>query len=237
MLRSILDLDDVEVREVMTHRRNVETIDADLSAPSIVERVLASPYTRIPLWQGKPDNIVGVLHAKAVLRAVRSAGADVSAVDIRSIAAKPWFTPETTSLLQQLQAFRDRREHFALVVDEYGALMGVITLEDIIEDIVGEIADAHDVPVSGVRAQQDGSYVVAGTVTIRDLNREFDWSLPDEDAATIAGLLLHESRHIPRVGQIFNFYGFRFEVLRRQRNQILSILIRPPADAISVRQP
>ena len=228
MLRSILDLDDVEVREVMTHRRHVETIDADQPAAAIIERVLASPFTRIPLWQGKPDNIIGVLHAKAVLRAVRQAGANVDAVDIRAITGKPWFAPETTSLLHQLQAFRDRREHFALVVDEYGALMGVITLEDIIEDIVGEIADEHDVPVSGVRVQPDGSYVVAGTATIRDLNRAFDWNLPDDEAATVAGLLLYESRRIPRAGQIFNFYGFRFEVLRRQRNQITTVLIRPP---------
>jgi len=230
MLRSILDLDHVEVREVMTHRRHVETIDADLPPAAIIERVLASPFTRIPLWREKPDNIVGVLHAKAVLRAVRGAGADLGAVDIRAITGKPWFTPETTSLLQQLQAFRDRREHFALVVDEYGALMGVITLEDIIEDIVGEISGDQDVPVSGVRAQPDGSFIVAGAVTLRDLNREFDWNLPDEEASTVAGLLLHESRRIPRVGQIFNFYGFRFEVLRRMRNQITSVLIRPPSE-------
>ncbi|MFO1188424.1 MAG: HlyC/CorC family transporter [Alphaproteobacteria bacterium] len=229
MLRSILDLDHVEVREVMTHRRHVETIEADLPPATIIERVLASPFTRIPLWQEKPDNIIGVLHAKAVLRAVRGAGTDLGAVDIRAITGKPWFTPETTSLLQQLQAFRDRREHFALVVDEYGALMGVITLEDIIEDIVGEIPGEHDVPVSGVRAQPDGSFIVAGAVTLRDLNREFDWNLPDDEASTVAGLLLYESRRIPRVGQIFNFYGFRFEVLRRMRNQITSVLIRPPS--------
>lgn len=231
MLRSILDLGDVEVREVMTHRRHVEAIDADLPAATIIERVLASPYTRIPIWQGKPDNIVGVLHAKAVLRAVRNAGTDIGSLDIRAIAGKPWFTPESTSLLQQLQAFRDRREHFTLVVDEYGTLMGVVTLEDIIEDIVGEISDEHDVRVSGVRAQPDGSYIVAGTVTLRDLNREFDWNLPDEDASTVAGLILYESRRIPRVGQIFNFYGFRFEVLRRQRNQIATVLIRPPGSS------
>ena len=228
MLGSILDLADVEVGEVMVHRRNVATIDADQPAARIVEQVVASPYTRLPLWRGEPDSVIGVLHAKDVLRAVLEHRADLDALDITALASPPWFIPETTTLLRQLQAFRRRRTHFALVVDEYGALMGIVTLEDILEEIVGDIADEHDVPVPGVRVGDDGSYTVDGTVTIRDLNREFDWDLPDDEAATIAGLVIHEARRIPEVGQRFAFYGFRFEVLGRQRNQVTSLRITPP---------
>ena len=144
------------------------------------------------------------------------------------LASPPWFIPDSTTLQEQLQAFRQRREHFALVVDEYGSLMGVVTLEDILEEIVGDIADEHDVAVAGVRPQSDGSYFVDGSVPIRDLNREFEWRLPDDEAATIAGLVLHEARQIPDVGQVFRFYGFRFEIARRQRNQITSLRVTPP---------
>ena len=230
MLRSILDLTEVEVAEIMTHRKNVTTIDADEPAENVVKQVLASPYTRIPLWRGEPDNIVGVIHAKALLRAVRGGESTLDDTDVVKLAGRPWFVPESTSLLDQLQAFRKRREHFALVVDEYGTLMGIVTLEDILEEIVGDIADEHDIPVPGVVRQSDGSYVVQGTVTIRDLNRRFEWGLPDEEAATVAGLILHESRRIPEVGQAFIFHGLRFEILRRHRHQITSIRISPPRE-------
>ena len=221
MLRSILDLADVEVSEIMTHRRNVRMLDAEAPLSDLLEQVLDSPFTRIPLYQGESDNIVGVLHVKALLRAIRAHGGSAPEdLKILEIANDPWFIPDTSTLLDQLQAFRERREHFALVVDEYGSFMGVVTLEDILEEIVGDILDEHDVAVAGVRVQTDGSVVVNGTVTLRDLNREFGWTLPDEEASTIAGLVLHEARRIPDVGQEFVFYGFRFRILRRQRNQI-----------------
>src|SRR5262249_18568664 len=159
------------------------------------------------------------------------AGGRLEDVDILGLALPPWFVPESTTLLAQLKAFRARREHFALVVDEYGALMGIVTLEDIIEEIVGDIEDEHDIGVTGVKREADGTYIVDGTVTIRALNREFDWQLPDDDVATIAGLVLHEARRIPDPGQVFTFHGFRFEVLERQRNQIRQLKITPPADA------
>lgn len=221
MLRSILDLADVEVSEIMTHRRNVRMLDADAPLSDLLEQVLDSPFTRIPLYQGESDNIVGILHVKALLRAIRAHGGSAPEdLKILEIANDPWFIPDTSTLLDQMQAFRERREHFALVVDEYGSFMGVVTLEDILEEIVGDILDEHDVAVAGVRVQTDGSIVVNGTVTLRDLNREFGWTLPDEEASTIAGLVLHEARRIPDVGQEFVFHGFRFRILRRQRNQI-----------------
>jgi Mg2+/Co2+ transporter CorB len=212
----------------MVHRRKMEMVDISLPPAEIVGQVLASPHTRIPLWRDEPDNIVGVLHAKALLRALEANAWQVDALDVESLAGKPWFIPDSTSLLAQLEAFRSRREHFALVVDEYGALMGIVTLEDILEEIVGDIADEHDVSVAGVQPDEGGSYLVDGGVTIRDLNREFGWRLPDEEASTVAGLVLHEARQIPVPGQIFVFYGFRFEILDRQRNQLKRLRVTPP---------
>lgn len=228
MLRSVLDLDEVTVGEIMIHRKNVWTIEADLPIREILEQVARSPFSRIPLWRGEADNIVGVLHAKALLRAVRDREGGLDQLKIEQIMSKPWFIPESTTLLDQLRAFRRRRQKLALVVDEYGALMGTLTLEDILEEIVGEITREHDQAVPGVRPEPGGSYVVDGSVTIRDLNREFDWRLPDEEAATVAGLVMREARIIPEPGQVFSFFGFRFEILRRQRNQITAIRLTPP---------
>ncbi len=230
MLRSILDLADVEVGEIMTHRSNVVTLDIDMPIADLLQQSLDSPFTRLPLYQGNSDNIVGILHTKELYRAIQAQRGDLSQVDISLIASAPWFIPDTTSLLDQLQSFRTRREHFAIVVDEYGSLHGIVTLEDILEEIVGEIDDEHDIVISGVRVQADGSLIVAGDVTIRDLNREFDWSLPDDAATTIAGLVIHESQRIPEPGKIFRFHGFRFEVLRRQQNRLVSIRIIPSDD-------
>ncbi|MEO5337451.1 MAG: HlyC/CorC family transporter [Magnetospirillum sp. WYHS-4] len=228
MLKSVLDLGDVWVSEVMTHRKDMVAIDAEAPPDVIVDQVAACPFTRIPLYRGSPDEIVGVIHAKDLLRVVRSRGGMVTNQDINALAAKPWFVPEATTLFDQLQAFRRRREHIAMVVDEYGSLLGLVTLEDILEDIVGDIADEHDVAVPGVRPAADGSYTVHGTVTVRDLNRKFEWSLPDEPASTVAGLVMHEARRIPEQGQVFLFHGFRFEIMRRERHQITLVRITPP---------
>jgi len=229
MLRSVLDLAEVEVGEIMVHRKDVAMIDADQPPETIVDQVLKSSFTRLPLWRGQQDNIVGVLHAKDLLRAVRGRENKLKNLEIVSLAADPWFIPESTKLLDQLQAFRDRREHFALMVDEYGSLQGVVTLEDILEEIVGDISDEHDITTPAeFSPQPDGSYIVDGSLTIRDLNRQLEWSLPDEEAATIAGLILHESRRIPDVGQVFMFHEFRFQILQRRRHQITSIRITPP---------
>lgn len=233
MLGSILDLRDVDVEEVMIHRRSIVMIDADSPPDSIVRQVMDSPYTRLPLFKGDSENIIGVLHAKDVLRVLvgdpDGLKDDVSVhAKLLEIAAEPWFVPETTNLLEQLEAFRRRHAHFALVVDEYGALMGLITLEDILEEIVGDISDEHDIKVEGVRPQPGGAYVVDGWVTLRDLNRELEWTLPDDEATTLAGLVIHESRTIPRPGQTFTFHGYTFEVLKRQRNQVTAIRVIPP---------
>ena len=217
MLRSILDLADVEVCEIMTHRKNVTMVDASHSMEKIVEEILESPYTRMPLYKGDTDNIVGVIHGKALLKDMQAHQGKVSALEPEALATEPWYIPETTTLFDQLEAFRQRREHFALVVDEYGSFMGVVTLEDIIDEMV-----------AGVSKQPNGSYLVDGDVTIRDLNREFEWRLPDEHYSTVAGLILHEAEMIPEAGQSFTFFGLRFDVVKRQRNQITQVRITPP---------
>jgi Mg2+/Co2+ transporter CorB len=228
MLRSILDLAEVGVEDVMIHRQTVEMLDASRSAHDLIEDALKSPYTRLPVYRDDPDNIIGVLHVKALVRAMKEQEGREDGIDIEALAASPWFIPETTTLYDQLQAFKARREHFAVVIDEYGSFMGIVTLEDILEEIVGEISDEHDIAVAGVRWQPGGTYLVEGTVTIRDLNREFNWNLPNEEYSTIAGLIIHEAKTLPEAGQSFTFFDFRFDVMRRQKNQVTLIRLTPP---------
>ena len=228
MLGGLLDLRDLTVADVMIHRTEVITADVGEPPEQVVEVVLKELVTRVPLWRGSPENIVGILHVKDLLRAIQTAG-DPKKIDIMAVARPAWFVPETRSLSEQLKAFRRRRTPLALVVDEYGEFMGIVTLEDILEEIVGDISDEHDVEVPGVRPQPDGSVNVDGAVPIRDLNRAMDWNLPDGAATTIAGLVIHEARSIPEPGQSFTFHGFRFQVLRRNRNRLEALRITPVA--------
>ena len=227
MFGGILDLRDLVVSDVMVHRTNMITLDADEKQEDLVNAVIASPVTRLPLWRGNPQNIIGVLHVKDLLRALHAADGDANKVDIATLLTPPWFVPDTRPVSEQLKAFRRRKTPFSLVVDEYGEVEGLVTLEDILEEIVGDITDEHDVAMPGVRKQPDGSVNVDGAVSIRDLNRVMDWNLPDEEATTIAGLVIHEARSIPEVGQSFTFHGFRFRVLRRARNRITALRIQP----------
>ena len=227
MLGGILDMRDMEISDVMVHRTNLVTVCADDPAKEIIASVLSSTFTRVPLWTETPENFIGVLHTKDLAQALVRAGGKTEGINIKSLATPPWYVPETTPLQSQLNAFLRRKIHLAFVVDEYGEVMGLLTLEDILEEIVGEIADEHDIEVEGVRPQPDGSLIVDGEVPIRDLNRAMDWSLPDEEATTIAGLVIHEAQIIPEVGQAFTFYGFKFVVLRKQRNQLTSIRLTP----------
>jgi len=227
MFGGVLDLRELVVSDVMIHRTNMITLDADDPPVDIVNAVIASPVTRLPLWRGNPENIVGILHVKDLLRALHAVDGDAEKVDIAALMTPPWFVPDTRPVSEQLEAFRRRKTPFALVVDEYGEVEGLVTLEDILEEIVGDITDEHDVAMPGVRRQPDGSVNVDGAVPVRDLNRVMDWNLPDEEATTIAGLVIHEARSIPEVGQSFTFHGFRFRVLRRARNRITALRIQP----------
>jgi Mg2+/Co2+ transporter CorB len=226
-LGTLADLQELEVSDVMVHRTNMRSVNADNPPEAVVREILQSPHTRMPLWKGSTENIVGVLHAKDLLRALNEVGNDFSRIDVMKIATKPWFVPDTTTLQEQLSAFLRRKAHFALVVDEYGEVEGLVTLEDIIEEIVGDIADEHDLDIQGVKQESDGSVVVDGTVPIRDLNRALNWALPDDEATTIAGLVIHETQSIPEERQAFTFHGKRFTVMKRDKNRIARIRIRP----------
>ncbi|PLX34466.1 MAG: hypothetical protein C0605_13395 [Hyphomicrobiales bacterium] len=230
MLGGLLDLQELEVSAIMVHRTQMNLVQLDAPVQETINMLLNCGNTRLPVWKDEPDNIIGVLHAKDLLKALNEADGDVESIDLRGLCAEPWFVPETTGLRDQLNAFLRRKTHFAIVVDEYGEVQGLITLEDILEEIVGEIADEHDVVIDGVRPLSGGAIKVDGATPIRDLNRAMDWMLPDDQATTVAGLVIHEAQTLPETGQAFTFYGFRFEILKRDRNRITSIRITPVRD-------
>jgi Mg2+/Co2+ transporter CorB len=238
MLGSILELSETEVHEVMKHRKDMETIDISMSNEEIVNMVLKSQYTRIALYENNQDNIIGTIHTKTLMRTLNiECGGDYSKLDVRAIMTDPWFVPATTSLKEQLINFKEKHSHFALVVDEYGSLLGLITLEDILEEIVGNIEDEYDIEYHLIEEKTDGSFIVDGSIPIRDLNREMDWNLPSDDANTIAGLLINDAEIIPSEGQAFNFYDMRIEVLEKENNQIKKLKIQPMVSPIEQDEP
>lgn len=229
MLGGVLDLRDLQVLDIMVHRTKMETVNADDPPHKVIDEVLKSQYSRVPVWKDEPENIVGVLHTKDLLSALGRSGWDVAKLDIMSFATPPWFVLDTVKVKDQLNQFLKRKAQMALVVDEYGEVQGLVTLEDILEEIVGQIADEHDTHEAAIRPQPDGTVNVDGTVPIRDLNRHMDWEMPDEEATTVAGLVIHEAQTIPEPGQAFTFHGYRFEILRKSRNKITALRIKPLA--------
>ena len=223
MLQGILDLDDLQVKEIMTHRKNIEVIYVNESINKNIKKILNSQFTRLPLYDKNSDKILGIINVKDVLKNINKK----KKLDLKLIAKNAWFIPETTSVLDQLQEFKKKQRHLAFVVDEYGALMGIVTLEDIIEEIVGDIEDEHDIKIKGAKKSKDGKYTISGNVTIRDINREFGWNLPDKNASTLAGLIFHEIKTIPEPGKIFSFYGFRFEIINVKKNHIELVRVIP----------
>jgi Mg2+/Co2+ transporter CorB len=227
MIGAVLDLRELQVGDVMRHRTNLESFDIALPRRELIEAILASSHSRVPLWKDETENIVRVLLVKKLAQALAAAHGNVDALDMDALTIDPWFVPDTTSLEEQLHAFRKQHSRFALVVDEYGALQGLVTLEDIMEEIMGKIPERSDTRVD-VRRRPDGSYLIDGTAPVRDLNREVQWELPEEEATTIAGLVIAQSGTIPEVGQRFAYFGFVFEIMRRQRNQITALRVVPP---------
>ena len=227
MLGGVLDLLDLRVLDIMVHRTKMRTLNAATSADKLIDEVLNGHFTRLPVWEDEPENIIGVLHTKDLLIALGRVNWDASKLEIRQLLSEPWFVPDTTGVKDQLNQFLKRKAHVALVVDEYGEVQGLITLEDILEEIVGQISDEHDLQETAIRPQADGTVNVDGSLPIRDLNRHMGWELPDEEATTIAGLVIHEAQTIPEPGQAFTFYGYRFEILRKTRNRITALRVKP----------
>jgi len=229
MISGVLDLRDLTVADVMTHRKSMMTISADQNAEEIVRALMATHHARVPVWRDQPENIIGILYTKDMVRAAMGNREAFKGLDVKTLIAPPWFVPETMGLEELLDAFRERRSHFALVVDEYGVILGLVTREDILDEVFGKIPDENEVrSQAGIRPQPDGSFLIDGAVPIRDINRAMEWNLPDEEATTLAGLVIHEARAIPDVGQRFAFYGFKFEVLKRLRNQITMLRVVAP---------
>ena len=227
MLKSILDLDDVTVDSIMIPRKNIFSLSLKIKYLELIETIKDNPHSRIPIWDKNTENIVGILQVRQLIGYVNKKN---SVFNIKDFCKKPWFIPESTSLANQLKEFKKRKEHFAIVVDEYGEFLGIVTLEDILEEIVGDIDDELDVlkiskTIKGVKRLATNKYLVRGNVTIRDLNRELTWSLSDKEASTIAGLILYESRSIPNVGQVFLFYEHKFEIIEKKNNQITLVRI------------
>ena len=227
MLKSILDLDDVSVDSIMIPRKNIFSLPITITYEELIIRIQNSPHSRVPIWEKNAENIIGVFYVRKLIGHVQSKNTTFNIMDYCN---KPWFIPESSSLAYQLTEFKKRKEHFAIVVDEYGEFLGIVTLEDILEEIVGDIDDELDdmkisKRIKGVKRSSKNNFLVRGNVTIRDLNRELSWRLPDKDASTIAGLILYESRTIPNIGQIFLFYGYKFEILDKKNNQITLLKI------------
>ena len=222
MLESILDLHEVKVSEIMTHRKNIEGINISENIDLIIDLALKSRFTRLPLWKDNADNIIGTLHVKDLLRA-RNTNTNLL---INDIMQKPQFISENTSLSEQLNNFKKDTVQMAFVIDEYGDLQGLISLEDILEEIVGEIFDEFDKQIAGPEILSDKSVVVDGAMTIRDLNRSMDWKLPDEEASTIAGLVIDIAQKLPSINETIKIDKFHFTVLERQRTRITKINIK-----------
>lgn len=231
MMKSVLDLSEVSVGDIMTYRSKIVSFNVHTPMEKLLPEIAKCPYTRIPLWDNRKNNIVGILHTKLLLRALQSYQGDIKNFDVMSATQTPWFILETTSLLDQLHSFRRRHEHFAIVVDEYGEIQGILTLEDILEEIVGDIIDETDNQTESnplFVTDANGAIIADGAASIRDLNRHFGWELPDEDASTLAGLLLYESERIPQKNATYSFFDFHFKILDKKANRITRVLITPP---------
>ncbi|MDN5247707.1 MAG: HlyC/CorC family transporter [Wolbachia endosymbiont of Tyrophagus putrescentiae] len=224
MLNSILDLAETEISQIMTHRKNLFSLDINQNKEDLIKKILTSSHSRIPLWDGEPENIVGVIHVKDLINALREKN---DKVDITKVMSKPWFIPESTLLSVQLLNFRKNRKHFALVIDEYGTLQGIVTLEDILEEIVGDICDEHDLVTENfIKKISDDVYHIDGEATIRDINRQLHWNLPSEEATTLAGMIVNSIERIPDEGEEFFMHGFFFKILRKDKNTITTIEVR-----------
>ena len=225
MLQSILNLNDTTVEEVFTHRKNIYSIDINLNFQKIIDLINNSKFTRIPFWENNPENIIGIIDKRTLNIGIDSSENKKDKKIILSFLKKPWFIPETTNLLDQLVSFKKKREHLSFVVDEYGELLGLITLEDIIEEIVGEIVDELDSPISTFGFNNEGKIISDGSINIKDLYKEFNLELKETEAITLGGYVMNIAKRIPLYGEIVRDDFFEYKVLSHSRKQILRLEI------------
>ena len=225
MLGGILDIGNMTVSEIMIHRSNMITIESTLPIEQITKKALSSSHTRIPVWQDSQDNIIGILHIKDLLRSLYKNNFDYSKITLSDFMTDPWFIPDNALVNLQLHAFRQKRSHFALVIDEYGDLQGLVTLEDILEEIVGQIDDEYDGQNNQIIKKSPNKFMIEGSTSIRDVNRELNWNLPDEHASTFAGLIIHEMHKLPKQGEIVQIFNLKVTIYHRQSNRITMLMV------------
>ena len=230
MLLNIFELSRVTVEDVMVPRTEMATLNIDADWSELLDQFRASPHTRFPVYRRDPDHVVGVIHGKDLLKLEGIEEGPPDRETIGRLVREPYFVPATTPLQEQLIQFQRRRQHMGLVVDEYGDVVGLVTLEDILEEIVGEIQDEHDMPMRGIRPQKDGSLLVEGQIELRDLNRQLGWELDTSGPRTLAGLIIEVLEAIPNEGTSLKVGGHPMEVVR-VRNQTITVVRVYPDDA------
>jgi Mg2+/Co2+ transporter CorB len=223
---NLFELENVTVDDIMIPRSQIEAIDLDAADDVIREQLATSHHTRLPVYRGRLDNITGVIHIRHVLHQIRHQ--EINAEMLQEIVREPYFIPAGTSLFSQLQHFQENRHHIGLVVDEYGELLGLVSLEDILEEIVGEFS-AHPAARGGIYPQDDGSWLVDGSCTLRDLNRKLKLELPQDGPRTLNGLILEHFEDIPEAGTSFKIAGQTLEIVQTHGRVVKVVRIFPPA--------
>ncbi len=224
MLLRVLQMDDVQVQDIMTPRTDIDGVDADTSIAKAVELVVASGHSRIPIYKENRDNIVGVVYAKDLLRELmHREHIDKS---VAGVMRAPFFVPETKNALELLQEFKAKKTHLAVILDEYGGTSGIVTIEDVLEQIVGDIEDEHDAPKEDeIRLQPDGSVVLSGRAYLDDMNAALGLKLESDEVDTIGGHISHILGRVPAPGEEFVMENRSFKVLEADAKQIHSILM------------
>jgi Mg2+/Co2+ transporter CorB len=226
MLHAIVDLSDLTVADVMLHRRDMRSVAIGQPIDSLLNELLGAKHSLVPLWGKTPEDIVGVIDVRTLLAELARRGGNADGLDVSASISAPWFIPDTTGLLDQLKAFRARHLSLAFVVDEYGVLQGMLTLADILEEIVGSYDRGQFNALAVPKPLPDGSFILDGRFPLRELNRELDWDLPDDHASTIAGLVLHVAERLPEPGERFQLDAYHFQVIARKKNSLAKIKVR-----------
>ncbi len=229
MVGSIFDIKNLLVSEIMVHRSQLKTVNVDLPLKDLLQQLSLASHTRIPMWKSNKDNIIGIIHVKDLLKNLYKQNFDVSKINITDLLTEPWFIPENVLVSKQLHEFRHQRYHCALVVNEYGDILGMVTLEDVLEEIVGRIEDEHDSYDSQIILKEENQYIIDGLTPIRDINRELNWSLYG-DASTIGGLIISELKRIPEEDEVIELFDLRINILRKSAHRIKTLLVTKLVD-------
>ncbi len=225
MLSGVLQMDDVDLKDTMTHRSDMFALDINIGAQAIVDEVMKTQFSKIPIYDKSDDNMLGVLHIRDLMGELYK-NKDISKIDIRSILHEPWYLPGDASIRSHLQEFRERGNVLAFVVDEYGGVMGVVTLEDIIEEIVGDIkSNNEDVPNLCLHCD-DGSFIIDAEMNLIEANENIGSNFENEEVSSIGGFVINEIEHIPVKDEEFDIDGYHFKVLETEANRVIKMSVK-----------